>query len=289
MRKALFFILLPSLTLFSDCTKPDPSSETRIIFLHHSTGQHIWDGKKDNLISKSVSKISYSIGKIVENKAQIPKLIGKHNRRTGDKLLIKEINFPKESPYGWNNFPYDYYHIWVNHAGFEHFLEEPTLEILTKEYNIVMFKHCFPVSNIQRDTSAADPNQSYKSLGNYKAQYLSLRDKLLEFPETKFIVWTGAAQVKSLISEEEALKAKEFFTWVTNEWDQPNDNIFIWDFYSLQVNEGIYFPDSSALSESDSHPGVEFATYSGALLVNRIIDIANNNGVNTSKNGKAYK
>jgi len=48
-------------------------------------------------------------------------------------------------------------------------------------------------------------------------------------------LFTGAAQVKSQISEDEAKRAKEFFEWAVKEWDLPNDNIYIWDFYNLQT------------------------------------------------------
>ena len=36
--------------------------------------------------------------------------------------------FPKASPYGWHNYPYDYYDIWVKHAGNEPYMEEPSME-----------------------------------------------------------------------------------------------------------------------------------------------------------------
>jgi len=66
------------------------------------------------------------------------------------------------------------------------------------------------VSNIQVDKDSADINSDYKSLANYKLQYEALRNKLHEFSDTKFILWTGAAQVKSAVSEDEATRAREF-------------------------------------------------------------------------------
>ncbi len=125
-----------------------------------------------------------------------------YNKENNKNYLIKEIAFPKAAPYGWHNYPYDYYNIWVKHAGNEPYMEEPTLEILTRQYQVISFKHCFPVSNIQPDKDSADINSDYKSLANYKLQYAALRDKLHEFPDTKFIVWTGAALAKGAVSEE---------------------------------------------------------------------------------------
>ncbi len=40
---------------------------------------------------------------------------------------LEEVAFPKSKPYGWNNYPYDYYNIWVNNAGPKPFMKEPTL------------------------------------------------------------------------------------------------------------------------------------------------------------------
>ena len=34
------------------------------------------------------------------------------------------MSFPKPNPYGWNNYPYDYYNIWVKNAGEELYMEE---------------------------------------------------------------------------------------------------------------------------------------------------------------------
>ncbi|MCK5765518.1 MAG: hypothetical protein KAH26_06030, partial [Bacteroidales bacterium] len=111
-------------------------------------------------------------------------------------------------------------------------------------------------------------------------------DKLHEFPDTKFIIWTGAAQVEAVISGDKALRAKEFFGWVTDQWDLPGDNIYIWDLYSLQTEGGLYFKDEYAVSLRDSHPNEEFAGRVVNLLFNRIIDVIDNNGNGTLLNGK---
>ncbi|MCD4723238.1 MAG: hypothetical protein K8R63_00240, partial [Bacteroidales bacterium] len=213
-------------------------------------------------------------------------LFKEYNKENDTNYAIREKNFPKSSPYGWNNYPFDYYNIWVKNAGEEPFKEEPTLEMLTKDYQVIIFKHCFPVSNIQADLDSPDINSDIMTLSNYKLQYSALRDKLHEFPDTKFIIWTGAAEVEAVISEDEALRAKEFFGWVTDQWDLPGDNIYIWDLYSLQTEGGLYFKDEYAASPRDSHPNEEFAGRVVNLLFNRIIDVIDNNGNGTLLNGK---
>jgi hypothetical protein len=165
-------------------------------------------------------------------------------------------------------------------------MKEPTLEILTKEYQVIIFKHCFPVSNIMPDQDTVDINSEIKTISNYKLQYSALRDKLYEFPDTKFILFTGAAQVRSNISEEEAKRANEFFKWVVDDWDLPDDNIFLYDLYNLETEGGLYFKDEYATSAGNSHPNGIFASKVVFLLFNRIIDIIENNGTGTYLTGE---
>ena len=158
--------------------------------------------------------------------------------------------------------------------------------MLTGKYQVIMFKHCFPVSNIGPDADSTDINSEYKSLANYKLQYLALRDKMHGFPDTRFIVWTGAIQVESLITEEEAVRTREFFTWVKDTWDLPDDNIFIWDFNELETEGGLYFMNAYSFSESDSHPNEMFSKKSAPLLCQRIVNVLEGKGDSTSLTGK---
>lgn len=282
----LIFIMIMAIS----CRQDKRSSDMNIILLHHSTGEYIWDGKPTAFFKKALKKISPEFADCIFNKrALLPSLIKEYNKNNDKDYHIEELDFPKASPYGWNNNPFDYYNIWVKHAGEKPFKEEPTLEILTKDYQVILFKHCFPVSNIQADQDIPDIDSYYSTLSNYKLQYNALREKMHEFPDTKFIIWTGAVQVKSYISEEEALRAKEFFGWVRDEWDLPGDNIYIWDFYSLQTEGGLYFLDEYASSPTDSHPNEEFSSRVSNLLFKRIIDVIENEGTGTLLTGETIK
>jgi hypothetical protein len=107
--------------------------QKKIIFLHHSTGNCIWLGDTSNIIYKFTRK------------GTVQRFFDEYNKINGTQYNISELAFPKKQPYGWRNYPYDYYYIWVKNAGYEMFMEEPTLEILTSEYDVIIFKHCFPV------------------------------------------------------------------------------------------------------------------------------------------------
>lgn len=242
--------------------------EYNILFLHHSTGRIIYNGgKEQNRIMR----------KLFPQKAYVPKWFYNYNMTNGTNYNISEQFFPKNNPYGWNNYPYDYYNIWVKNAGPVPYMEEPTLEILTQKYDLIIFKHCYPVSNIKNSLNKSDINSSEKSLENYKLQYLALKKKLNEFPNTKFLIWTGAAQVKSNISPEEASNAKAFFDWVKNEWNIDNDNIFIWDFYKLETDGQLFLKNENASKTNDSHPGKLFAEKVAPLFCKRIIEVIQHN------------
>jgi len=278
----IFLIAIP----LNSCKQKEKISDMNILYLHHSTGGVIWQGEKPSIITRAARKVSTGLADALGGKAKLPALFDKYNKENSKNYLIREMAFPKASPYGWHNYPYDYYDIWVKHAGNEPYMEEPTLEILTRQYQVILFKHCYPVSNIQTDKDSADINSDYKSSANYKLQYVALKDKLHEFPNTKFIVWTGAAQVKSAVSEDQAIRAREFFTWVKDEWDLPGDNIYIWDLYSLETEGGLYFKEEYATSSNDSHPNTEFAGKAAQLVFNRIIDVIENNGNRTNLKGE---
>jgi hypothetical protein len=285
LKVALFTVLLIIVSLHS-CKQKEKISDMNIIYLHHSTGGVIWQGEKASILTRAARKISTGLADVLGGKAKLPLLFEKYNKENNKNYLIKEMAFPKASPYGWHNYPYDYYNIWVKNAGNQPYMEEPTLEMLTKQYQVIIFKHCFPVSNIQADKDTADINSDYKSLANYKVQYNALREKLHEFPDTKFILWTGASLVKSAVSEDEAKRARDFFTWVINEWDLPGDNIYIWDLYSLETEGGLYFKEEYASSPNDSHPDGEFAGKAVQLIFNRIVDVIENNATRTKLTGE---
>lgn len=226
-------------------------AKVRIIFLHHSTGMCIWDGG-------------------------IAEWFDSFNRNAATQYEIVERAFPAESPYGWNNYPFDYWNLWVRHAGERPFKGEPTLEMLTREFDVVVFKHCFPVSAIEPDTGTPDIGSDDKRIENYQLQYNALRQKLRAFPKTKFIVWTGAALLESETDKATALRAKTFFEWVRSSWDERGDNIFLWDFRALETEGGLYLkPDASS---GDAHPNPAFSRRVAPLFCGRIVDVVMGRG-----------
>jgi hypothetical protein len=237
------------------------NSSMKILFLHHSTGKIIWEAGVEGWLKW-------------------------YNNNNNDEYRIEELAFPSKSPYGWKNYPYDYWNIWVSHAGPEGFMKNPTLEILTGRYRVIIFKHCFPVSNIVPCAGKSSVDSDVKCIDNYKLQYRALREKLLSFPECKFLVWTGAALVRGATDRASAERAREFFGWVRDEWDQPGDNIFIWDFFELETEGGLYLKDEYACSSTDSHPSRKFAERIMLFFCNRLVDVIEGRGDSASVTGQ---
>lgn len=242
-------------------TQQAVSDSSKIIFLHHSTGEVIWNGGVSAWFSQ-------------------------YNSQHQKNYAITQRNFPDGSNYPWNNYPYDYWNIWVKHAGGSPFQLQDTLEILTKTYNVIIWKHCFPVSEIEVDTGSPDIASSDKRIENYKLQYNALKAKMRQFPSVRFIVWTGAAQVAGAITPERATRARDFFQWVKDTWDEKGDNIFVWDFYELETEGGIYLKGDYAASATDSHPAAGFASVVAPCFSRRIVDVIEGRGDTGTLTGK---
>jgi hypothetical protein len=272
IRNSIFLFLI-LMILLPSCKEPITQIKcdnpaVKVIFLHHSTGRNVWYGDV---------KRGKSFG-FKQPVCMVPRLIDEYNKTASKKISIEERNFPSGKPYPWNNNPYDYYNIWVKNAGSQPFIEEPTLEILTKQYNVIIFKHCYPSSQILEDDGKPDVNSEKLTIANMKLQYDSLKAKMHEFPKTKFIVWTGAALLEKSTNKAEAERAKGFFEWVKTEWDETGDNIEIFDFRNIETEGGLYLkPEYSADPSWDSHPNRKVSAKAAELFVQKIIQVAESN------------
>jgi MYXO-CTERM domain-containing protein len=250
MKKAILSLIFASILIFTQNSSAKAVNlNANAILLHHSTGGNVWDGG------------------VVDN-------LNAYNAANGTNYQASEEWYPA----GGDNYPYDYWNAWVNHNG---------LDTYTSRYDVVMFKHCFPVSGISADTGYASVSSSAKTLENYYLQYTALKTELLSHPDTKFIVWTGAALTEQATTAESALRAQTFFNWVKNTWDTPGDNIYVWDFYGLQTEGGLYFKDAYAVNLYDSHPNAAFSAYAAEKLSNRMINVIQDRGDSTDLMGNA--
>lgn len=261
MKKLIIFLFMAVLL---GCQSNKDNESTRIIFLHHSTGNAIWKGKANRYLYK------------LTRKGDVEKYILNYNKKNNTKYQISERAFPTREAYGWKNYPYDYYNLWVKNAGGDSNMDNPNLEMFSANYDVIIFKHCFPVSNILEDTGKPDIDSDEKRIENYKLQYEALKQKMHEFEDCKFIVWTPAALVKNATTEEKALRTREFYEWVIGEWNEEGDNIYIWDFYNYETEGELYMKAEYATSAKDPHPNKEFSAKVAPLFSQFIIDTIEN-------------
>lgn len=245
----------------------------RIGFLHHSTGEAVWLGglpgaldawNRDHRTDYRVSKITY------------PATTG-----GGWPPLLRRL----VQTYPWANYPYDYWNLWVNHRGSSRDRGELNLDDLAEKYDVIVFKHCYPVSRIGPDTGSPSVSSQERTIANYRLQYEALRARMLEFPQKRFIVWTGAALPATLTTEEEATRARRFFEWVKTEWDRPGDNIFVWDFHALETEGGLYLKPEFGAAAKDAHPAPGFSAAVAPWLARRIVDVIEGRGDTGSLTG----
>lgn len=236
----------------------------RVLFLHHSTGAGVW-GYPDK---------------------GVPAWFSDYNAAHNTAFVVEERSYPTGS-YPWNNYPYDYWNLWINGACDSGEASIECMNPLAADHEIIIFKHCFPGANVGPDTGA-NIASSYRSLENYKLQYRALRDMMDSYPGTKFIVWTLAPLHRLATDAAHAERAAEFVAWVNNDFltedGQPHPNIFIFDFWSI-VAETDPAPAQGATnclkyeyegnhSGSDSHPNGAANNAAGPLFAQFIADTA---------------
>ncbi|WP_457573814.1 hypothetical protein [Desulfolithobacter sp.] len=243
------FLLLLVLAL----TGTARARDERILFLHHSTGN------------------------IIYTKGDIQGWIEHYNEQQGTSYVIDDRYYPNK-PYPWSNYPYDYWNLWVNGACRP---DEPgiqCLDQLTAAYQVIIFKNCYPVSNIEADTGSPDITSSRKSLENYRFQYSAVRDLFQRYPDTLFIFWTGAPLHRLATTPEKSARARAFADWVKKDMFASGAyrNIRVFDYFDLTADDDnvLRYEYETSHARSDSHPNVQAARDVGPVFARFIIDSA---------------
>jgi hypothetical protein len=215
----------------------------KIIFLHHSTGSGVY------------------------YEGNVAGWIDNYNIQYSTNYDISERSYPN-TPYPWANYPYDYWNLWLNNACDDGIPDIACLSSLCANYDIIIFKHCYPGAEILSDELSPSISSSTMTLANYKLQYRALRDLMDTYPNNRFIVWTLAPLHRLATDEDCAERARQFVDWVKNKWltedAKKHPNIYIFDFFG-HVAESDSTPENGKVNclkydyegshtESDSHP-----------------------------------
>ena len=252
---AVFFLILVAGSFFSAC-EVEAGTNDKILFLHHSTGAGVWSG------------------------GDVPGWFSNYNSAHATSYNIAERAYP-DVPYPWDNYPYDYWNLWVNgvcNSG------NPSIECMNtmaQNYDIIIFKHCFPGADVLADTGSPDVSSSRKSLENYKLQYRALRAMMDGYPNRKFIVWTLTPLHRLATTADNAARARQFVDWVKNNFlsedGNSHPNIFIFDFWGLIAGSDNFlkYEYEGSHTGSDSHPNALANQTVGPIFSQFIVDTAN--------------
>ncbi len=260
MKTRIITLLLCGITVFGF------SQKNKAIFLVHSTGNGI-----------------YSQGKVAD-------WVKTYNFTNNTNFQVTARTYP-DTPWPWENYPYDYWKLWVDNSCNN---SNPNIECLSSianNYGLVIFKHCYPGASVNPDTGIPSISSSRKSLENYKLQYRALRTLMDGMSDKKFMVCTLVPLHRLATTTEEAARAYEFVKWVKDQWltedGKLHANIFIFDFYSLAaemtekpVNGKQYclkYEYEGSHTSDDSHPNTLAYQTIGPLFAQTVVNVLNTN------------
>ncbi len=220
-----------------------PSAPVKLVFIHHSTGEN-WLNDSNGGLGIALMNADY---------------------------------FVSDTNYGWGPPDYDagydtigdhtdigHWYTWFSGAHRETYLAALYAESGQHcDYSrlamdpgganrIVMFKSCFPNSNMSG--SASDPvppigdnplrgeasGSSDQTVANAKGIYIELKNYFAAHPEKLFIVICAPPLRAADTTASNAASARAFNDWLANEWlvGYPLHNVFVFDFYGVLTSNG---------------------------------------------------
>ena len=150
-------------------TYPDPSDKMYVFFMHHSTGEIYWNGGLDKALT--------------------------------------DHNYVGYAPW-WDGEtdPPDFYNEFSDSTKWNIIAKENMPEGETR--NIVLFKSCYPASDIASD----------EMLEEYKAYYKKLYEVYAAHPNTLFVPMSTPPLLKVNTTADAAKRAQDFETWLTTDY-----------------------------------------------------------------------
>jgi hypothetical protein len=126
------------------------------------------------------------------------------------------------------------------------------------QYDVIVFKSCFPVSNIGDDGQ----------LEEYRSYYLSIRERMDQYPDKIFVIVTQPPEVPADSSTEAAARARSFVNWLkSDEYLSGHPNVFVFDFFGQLAGADNFLKPEYRTDEYDAHPNELANRTIGSLFV----------------------
>jgi hypothetical protein len=129
------------------------------------------------------------------------------------------------------------------------------------ENDIIMFKPCFPNSDIAAEgTPPGNPYEEDRTIWNYKSVFDNLVERFSKAPGKLFIYVTAPPLVPGETSAENAARTREFNNWVKSDFvaeykKRTNlENFRVFDLFDILADSSNYLKSDYRRSDTNSHP-----------------------------------
>ncbi len=139
---------------------------------------------------------------------------------------------------------------------------DPSQWQILEPYSIIIFKSCFPASDITSD----------EMLTEYKTNYNKLYEIYRAHPDKLFVPLSTPPLLKNHTTADAAKRALTFESWLAGDYKTNYDgkNLAPFKLHSLLSDESGYLKAEFISSEEDDHPNAHSGEVVGAAIVNHL-------------------
>lgn len=241
---------LPAVSRASDVssvvpTSADPKPPTtpvRLIFIHHSTGEN-WLSDGDGKLGIALRDNNYFVSDTNYGWGPPDQDVGYDT--IGDHTDIGHY-------YNWFAGPHASVYLKAlysesgRHSSYSRLGKKPA-----GENKIILFKSCFPNSNLNGNPDSPPPSgwnplrgqdssSQYMTVANAKGIYKDLLKVFKTHQDKLFVLITAPPLASSQTTAKQASNARALNNWLMKQWlkDYPYKNVVVYDFYNVLTSNG---------------------------------------------------
>jgi len=225
-----------------------PETVVKLVFIHHSSGEN-WLADENGGLGKTLGDNNYFVSDT--NYGWGPEAIGDRTDVLNWLEWFRSDNTPV--------FMQALYNEGETHAAYTRSLADPG-----GENQVVLFKSCFPNSDLQGNPEDPPAPGSDLTVGNAKYIYNELLKYFITRPDKLFIAITAPP----LSDSTNAANARAFNQWLVNDWlsenQYPLKNVAVFDFYNILTGPDNHHRFINGQIEHVFTPGRNTAYYASA-------------------------